>query len=211
MARRKDEELHARRRREILAAAAACFAETGLRQARMQDICAAAKISPGALYRYFASKEEIIAALAASEAEANAETMAFLDGLSDPIQGLRSALPAIIAAMSTSTYGKLSIEIAAEAIRSPALVADFIAAEHALRARLADCLARGQKTGVVRTDYDAGALAHLVMALLNGLSAAAAFPTSQGAKADLTAAATDAVIRILAAPEHGAARPPRRE
>lgn len=196
MARRKDEELHARRRREILEAAAYCFAETGLRQARMHDICAAARISPGALYRYFASKEEIIAALAASEAEANAETMAFLDEADDPVAGLRAALPAIVAEMSSNAYGKLSIEIAAEAIRNPELVADFIASERALRERLGGRLKRAQEAGSVRADHDAATLAHLVLALLHGLSAASAFPSSQAAP-KLTEAATEAVVRLL--------------
>lgn len=212
MARRRDETLHARRRKEILEAAARCFAETGLRQARMLDICAAAGMSPGALYRYFASKEEIIAALAASEASANEEIVALLDGFTDLIAGLRAELPAILSVMLSKAYGTLSVEIAAEAIRNPDLVADFIASETALRERLTDCIARGQKSGLVRADQGADRLAHIVLALLNGLSAAAAFPgvfpgAPPGASngPELAEAATEAVARILAVCEHESA------
>src|SRR5438093_13661882 len=51
------------RREQILAAAAACFSRNGFHQTSMQDICAEADVSPGAFYRYFRSKEEIIGAI----------------------------------------------------------------------------------------------------------------------------------------------------
>ena len=50
------------RRQQVLDAAFACFARNGFHQTTMQDICREAQLSPGAVYRYFASKEEIIAA-----------------------------------------------------------------------------------------------------------------------------------------------------
>lgn len=45
-------------------AAIACFRRRGFHQATMAEICAEAQISAGALYRYFASKTDIIAAIA---------------------------------------------------------------------------------------------------------------------------------------------------
>lgn len=52
------------RRDEILAAAQRLFARMGFHQTSMQQICAAAGMSPGNLYRYFPSKEAIIAGIA---------------------------------------------------------------------------------------------------------------------------------------------------
>ena len=52
------------RRSAILDAAERCFAQSGFHQASMHDICVAAGMSPGNLYRYFASKEAIIAGIA---------------------------------------------------------------------------------------------------------------------------------------------------
>ena len=49
------------RRNEILEAAQRCFVRSGFHHASMQDICAEAGMSPGKLYRYFPSKEAIIA------------------------------------------------------------------------------------------------------------------------------------------------------
>ena len=47
----------------ILDAAKACFLRSGFQGASMQQICAEAGMSPGALYRYFPSKEAIIEAI----------------------------------------------------------------------------------------------------------------------------------------------------
>ena len=48
------------RRNEILDAARTCFVRRGFHQTTMQDICREAQLSPGAVYRYFRSKEDII-------------------------------------------------------------------------------------------------------------------------------------------------------
>ena len=47
------------RRQQILDAAWECFARKGYHQTTMQDICNESELSPGAIYRYFASKEAI--------------------------------------------------------------------------------------------------------------------------------------------------------
>lgn len=51
------------RRNEILDAAWACFARNGYHETTMQDICRESQLSPGAIYRYFTSKEAILAAI----------------------------------------------------------------------------------------------------------------------------------------------------
>ena len=52
------------RREHILDAAELCFARSGFHATSMQDICREAAVSPGALYVYFRSKEDLIAGLA---------------------------------------------------------------------------------------------------------------------------------------------------
>jgi AcrR family transcriptional regulator len=51
------------RRSQILDAAWTCFALKGYHQATMQDICQESGLSPGAIYRYFESKEAILKAI----------------------------------------------------------------------------------------------------------------------------------------------------
>jgi AcrR family transcriptional regulator len=50
------------RREQILDAAAAVFARVGVRESRMDDIVAEADLSKGALYWYFKSKDDLVAA-----------------------------------------------------------------------------------------------------------------------------------------------------
>src|ERR1700704_21473 len=57
-------ELPADRRDQILGAAVAAFAKRGFHQTSMHDISAEAGISVGLIYRYFANKEGVIAAMA---------------------------------------------------------------------------------------------------------------------------------------------------
>src|SRR5688500_8917991 len=52
------------RRAQIVNAAVACFAREGFHRTTMHDICREAGLSPGAVYRYFASKDELIQAIA---------------------------------------------------------------------------------------------------------------------------------------------------
>lgn len=51
------------RRRQILEAAARCFARNGFHATSMQDVLKEADLSAGAVYRYFSGKEELIAAI----------------------------------------------------------------------------------------------------------------------------------------------------
>jgi AcrR family transcriptional regulator len=52
------------RRTQILEAAIVCFAKRGFHQTSMHDVSAEAGISVGLIYRYFANKEAVIAAMA---------------------------------------------------------------------------------------------------------------------------------------------------
>ncbi|WP_107654916.1 TetR/AcrR family transcriptional regulator [Nocardia suismassiliense] len=61
---RVSEEHLERRRQQILEAARLCFARKGFHETSMQDVFAESGLSAGAVYRYFKSKNDIIAVLA---------------------------------------------------------------------------------------------------------------------------------------------------
>lgn len=63
------------RRQQILDASANCFARRGFHPTTMQDICKEADLSPGAVYRYFPSKESIIQAMCDRGQNSNAEAI----------------------------------------------------------------------------------------------------------------------------------------
>ena len=57
-----------------------CFARSGFHRTTMQDICKEALISPGALYVYFSSKEDLIAGITERDRAEFAERFAELAG-----------------------------------------------------------------------------------------------------------------------------------
>src|ERR1700733_4966325 len=63
------------RRAEILDAAIACFAKEGFHRTTMADIVEESQLSPGAIYNYFDSKEEIIEAIAEDRREIEQQLM----------------------------------------------------------------------------------------------------------------------------------------
>ena len=77
------------RREAILDAAELCFARSGFHRCTMQEICTEAGISPGALYVYFASKEDLIAGLAERDRGEFQERLAPLNNAADVLQALR--------------------------------------------------------------------------------------------------------------------------
>ncbi|WP_319543002.1 TetR/AcrR family transcriptional regulator [uncultured Pseudodesulfovibrio sp.] len=79
MARKVDKEGAEKRRKQILKAAGKCFSKTGFHQTSMADICKRANLSPGTVYHYFRSKDEIIFHFAQRELD---EAQAFAEALS---------------------------------------------------------------------------------------------------------------------------------
>ena len=71
MAPKVSEEHIEARKQQILAAAIACFAEKGFHKTSMKDIFTKADLSAGAVYSYFESKDEIIAAVCQGGDEQN--------------------------------------------------------------------------------------------------------------------------------------------
>lgn len=81
------------KRAEILEAASACFRAKGIRGAGVGDICAALGISPGHLYYYFNSKDEIVAALVEQHREAAVAYVRDIAAHDDAIDRLFRAPP----------------------------------------------------------------------------------------------------------------------
>ncbi len=167
--RTRDEDLHKRRKSEILVAAAKCFAAKGIHQSSMQEICDAAKISAGALYRYFDSKNAIIFSLAESERTVNAELIAHLVASEDIVEGICQALPEILESLCDDQYGRLAIEIGAEATRNPAIAKVFGDNEAELHQVFVETLSLGQQRGMVDKNLNTQGAAFMILAMLDGI------------------------------------------
>lgn len=125
------------RRRGIVLAATRCLQREGLEGTGMRDVFRAANLSPGAVYRYFAGKEELLAAVAAESPSVAEAALEATEAAADPAARLRALLEA---AASGAPPARLQIELQAAALRS-ARIAEALA-ERRRRARraLADTL-----------------------------------------------------------------------
>ena len=105
----------------ILEAAKACFVQSGFQGASMHDICRVAGMSPGALYRYFPSKESIIEAIAEGHRRRDAELLAECLANPDIVEGIVSALLTHMRVTHENALSPLFTEIRAEALRNEAV------------------------------------------------------------------------------------------
>lgn len=125
--------------KRILAAAMTCFAREGFHGTSMQKICAEAGMSPGALYRYFPSKEALIAAIVADE---RSQRLHILDTLVQApclIEALMGCMRELLEEPTLPT-AQLGPEIMAEAIRNTQLRAAIEPCEDESRAQLREAL-----------------------------------------------------------------------
>lgn len=102
----------------IMDAAKKCFVRSGFQGASMHEICREADMSPGALYRYFPSKEAIIEAIAEADRAEDAEIFEKMIENPDVIDGFVSAAIAHLQHVHESGAAPLFTEIRAEGMRN---------------------------------------------------------------------------------------------
>jgi AcrR family transcriptional regulator len=165
--RRPNVQLAADRRSEILAAAQTCFARAGFHQTSMQEICAEAGMSPGNLYRYFRSKEEIIAGIAERDRAETAQQFAAV-GEGSFFDGLAALAQHHLVERSVEEVA-LCAEIMAESRRNPAVARIYQDMEADVRARFILLLKSAAERGEIR-DIDFDGTVTVLFALADGLS-----------------------------------------
>ena len=174
MARLSDPALADRRRRQILDAAISCFRRRGFHQATMQEICAEAEISAGALYRYFSSKAEIIAAIAEDK---HADSDAALSDMSHtgPVLDALSRLARDFFQKFADGDGALIAEIMAEAIRDDAVATPLRRLnDHSMKCCI-EAIKAGQSRDEVDKKLDASEAANTLFAAIEGIGLRRAF------------------------------------
>ena len=157
------------RREQILAAARRCFLRDGFHATSMQDLFAEAGLSAGAVYSYFASKDDMIVAIA----EEN------MRGVTDLIQAIATQQPArpvgavladvmdLLRAKETQDgLGKLTVIVWSEALRNPSLAARFTALVAQLRTSLTELIQQNRAN--LPDDVPADVLALTLLSLVPG-------------------------------------------
>ena len=166
---RTKEQRQSDRRTEILDAAQRCFARSGFHQASMQEICAEAGMSPGNLYRYFPSKEALIAGISERNRAEAAASFAKVDSAPDFFEGLAGLARHHLVDRSDVEVG-LCAEIMSESRRNPEIARLYQDIEHDIKNRIAAMLRLAVERGEVRADLDVEAAATVLMVLGDGMS-----------------------------------------
>ena len=153
---------------EILAAAQRCFVRSGFHGASMQDICAEAGMSPGNLYRYFPSKEALIAGIAERDRAEVAQEFASAD--------LSRGFFAVLEGMAYHHFSerpdeqvKLCTEIMSEARRNPEIARISAAFDADVKKWLIDLMRAGAERGDIARDLDFDAVATMLMVIADGV------------------------------------------
>jgi TetR/AcrR family transcriptional regulator, repressor for uid operon len=166
--RKLDPDKHAARRRGILAAAAACFADKGFHQTSTADLCAAAGTSPGNLFHYFPNKQAIIAAIVDQEAEETAAYVASLTG-DEPLDDLLRFLDLALDLAADPAYVRLALETAAEASRDSLVAARVARNDAVLQEALRGLLRAAAARSLIDPALDPASTAAWIGALIDGL------------------------------------------
>jgi TetR/AcrR family transcriptional repressor of uid operon len=165
--RRANAQLLVDRRTAILDAAQHCFARAGFHQTSMHEICAEASMSAGNLYRYFPSKEALIAGIAERNRAEAAESFAAVDKAPTFFEGLAALARRHLVEREEEIA--LCAEIMAESRRNPAVAKVHEDIERDIKARLVDMLKRGAARGEVSADIDFDGTATFLMVLGDGM------------------------------------------
>jgi AcrR family transcriptional regulator len=159
------------RRRQILDAARRCFARNGFHATSMQDILTEANLSAGAVYRYFRSKDEIIAEIATA---AMADTASAFDAVSDadPPPPLHEVFGQVFANFEEldrrQDAARMAIQVWSEAQRCPALAERLTEGIGVVRKAVTRLVEAHQERGLIADDVPAEHVARVLMSLLPG-------------------------------------------
>jgi len=160
------------RRDQILSAAAACFAAQGFHATSMADVVGASGLSAGSVYRYFASKDDLIGAivdrylegLVGHFARAHMTSSSPADTVIDAIRLLTQGL------IDTpfQPFAQLMPQFWSEARRNETIRQRGETAFRALLGQFADIVRRAQGEGTLQTDLEPSGVAQVMLALVQG-------------------------------------------
>jgi AcrR family transcriptional regulator len=196
------------RRKQILDAARRCFARIGFQLTTMQDVIRESDLSAGAIYNYFAGKNDIVLAIA-HERHIREDKL-----LSRAAEGPGS--DAILERLAAEFFGTLldkkrvderrvSVQLWAEALHNDEIRKSVLEGIEKPRRLVATLVTEMKARGMLPKDVSADAMARVVVALFQGLVLQLCWDEKVDVKAYI--GAIDLIRRKLMAPEPGTRRP----
>ena len=160
------------RRQQILDAAAACFARRGFHESTMLDICREAELSPGAIYRYFPSKDTIIEASCSDAQESITRLFDSTDPEAEAVDNIERLIDRFFRTLTESnalTTTRFAIQLWAEALRSPRISKIVLPVVNSFRLGIEQIINQGQQKGSISREVDAIGFARLLQAAYQGI------------------------------------------
>jgi AcrR family transcriptional regulator len=159
------------RREQILMAAVVSYGRKGVQATRMQDIYDETGLSPGAVYRYFPSKQAILDAVFDKSLENNAALMANFQEADDPLEAIDGVAQAVFGMLdepNMQVMQRASVSITAEALFEADLAGKMAGLQQDMATRLGELAARAQGAGLMSTEVDADYAGRVLLAIFEG-------------------------------------------
>ena len=160
------------RRQQIIDAAYRCFARKGFHQATMRDIYEEAGLSPGAVYHYFESKHDIIAASFDFDYERSSELFAAAAASDDPRGAIVELLSFLVHGLKDAAEldaPRVNVQGWGEALVNPTLRETVVRVLGIYREAVTDLVRRAQAAGQLDGAVEPAALANALLSLYYGL------------------------------------------
>ncbi|HZC15999.1 MAG TPA: TetR/AcrR family transcriptional regulator [Caulobacteraceae bacterium] len=161
------------RRQQILDAALKCFSRDGFHSTTTADIVGESGISQGALYLYFATKDDIVVALADDRHQGEAFVNALAQSEQDPIRGLLTLIELYGEGLTDARrihMRRVGIQGWGEALRNDRIRESTVAGLSLVREAIVGLIERGQHTGQIRAEIDPDSVARTLIATFQGLT-----------------------------------------
>jgi AcrR family transcriptional regulator len=160
------------RRQQILDAALRCFSRDGFHNTTTADIVRESGISQGALYLYFATKDDIVVALADDRHQGEAFVNALAQSEQDPIRGLLTLIELHGEGLTDPRHRdmrRVGIQGWGEALRNDRIRESTVEGLTLVREAIVRLIERGQHTGQIRAEIDPDSVARTLIATFQGL------------------------------------------
>ena len=156
------------RRRTILAAAERAFVRHGFHASTMQDVAVEAGMSPGNLYRYFPSKDAIVAGLCECDQEEMASDFVDLAAAGDVVAAIERMLHKRLVEDPREPL-QLIVEIWAESARNPVIASIQSKVDALVRERLSATVEAARRSGAAAPGIDVDFAVRALMTIGAGL------------------------------------------
>jgi AcrR family transcriptional regulator len=160
------------RRQQIIDAAYRCFARKGFHQTTMRDIYAEAGLSPGAIYHYFESKDDIIEASFIFDHQRSLPVLERAVDDPDPLVAIANLVDFFYTGLESAAAlgaNRVNIHGWGEALVNPRLLEPLRASINDFREQIGQLVRRGQAAGAINPRLDPEAVGEVILSSYLGL------------------------------------------